>query len=133
MKKQNAPKAPKKDQPQKKQNDKPAAPAKNADKQVSPAKAADKPAAPVQKQNNNPKPESNKDQKKNDKKQKKNKQPAIARPKQETQILSKKLEKNEEVTEDNSKVSGVPISFLKDSDISAFVIFTKPILRLSAV
>ena len=43
---------------------------------------------------------------KNDKKQKKNKQPAAARPKQETHILSgKKLEKGETFTEDNSKVS----------------------------
>lgn len=45
-------------------------------------------------------------EKENNKKQKKNKQPAMARPKQETRILSgKKLEKNEVVTEDDSKVS----------------------------
>ncbi len=48
----------------------------------------------------------NENRHKNDKKQKKNKQPAAARPKQETHILGgKKLEKNETFTEDNSKVN----------------------------
>ena len=99
QKKQDAPKNAKKDQPQKKQNDKPAQNTKNNDKAASPAQKQSN------NNNNNNKPESFRDQKKNDKKQKKNKQPAVARPKQETQILSKKLEKNEEVTEDNSKVN----------------------------
>ena len=45
-------------------------------------------------------------QRKNDKKQKKNKQPAVARQKGETHILSgKKLESSELVSEDNSKVN----------------------------
>lgn len=53
-----------------------------------------------------PDQKSNDNRQKNDRKQKKNKQPAMARPKQETHILSgKKLEKDETVTEDNSKVS----------------------------
>ena len=102
QKKQDAPKNAKKDQPQKKQNDKPAQNTKNNDKAASPAQ---KQSNNNNNNNNNNKPESFRDQKKNDKKQKKNKQPAVARPKQETQILSKKLEKNEEVTEDNSKVN----------------------------
>ena len=101
QKKQDAPKNAKKDQPQKKQNDKPAQNTKNNDKAASPAQKQSN----NNNNNNNNKPESFRDQKKNDKKQKKNKQPAVARPKQETQILSKKLEKNEEVTEDNSKVN----------------------------
>ncbi len=51
-------------------------------------------------------PKANENRRKNDKKQKKNKQPAAARPKQETHILSgKKLEKEDTFTEDNSKVS----------------------------
>ena len=103
QKKQDAPKNAKKDQPQKKQNDKPAQNTKNNDKAASPAQKQSN--NNNNNNNNNNKPESFRDQKKNDKKQKKNKQPAVARPKQETQILSKKLEKNEEVTEDNSKVN----------------------------
>ena len=91
---------------QQQKNDKPVQQQKN-DKPVQQQKN-DKPVQqqkndkPVQQQKND-KPVQ---QQKNDKKQaKKNKQPALARPKQETHILGKKLEQSETFTEDSSKVS----------------------------
>ena len=87
---------PRKDEPQQK-NDKPKndKPQQKNDKPKNDKPAQQQNEKPVQQQKNN-----------NDKKQsKKNKQPAMARPKQETHILGKKLEQNETVTEDSSKVN----------------------------
>ncbi len=96
-KKQEPSKAAKKDQ--KKQPVRQDAPAKKAAK----PEQKTKPEQPAAKK---PLPEQNPPAHKNDKKQKKNKQPAAARPKQETHILgSKKLEQSEAFTEDNSKVN----------------------------
>ncbi len=93
-KKQDAPKAAKPAKPeQKKKSDKPAAKAEPVKTQAAPQpEKAEQTKKPAEHQ-------------RNDKKQKKNKQPAVARPKQETQILGKKLDKSETVTEDNSKVN----------------------------
>jgi len=82
----------------------------NKDNKSKKAQKPEKPEKPVQvsqpeeqKQQSAP---ANDSRRKNDKKQKKNKQPAAARPKQETHILSgKKLEKSETITEDNTKVN----------------------------
>ncbi len=115
--KQEAPKKPEKKEkaPQKKQDT-----SKNTKKEQKDTKKQPKPEkTETAAKNQQPEPEqpkaapaetapqkTNENRHKNDKKQKKNKQPAAARPKQETHILGgKKLEKNETFTEDNSKVN----------------------------
>ena len=102
-------KAPKKEQQPAPEQKKPAAKAPVKAENKPEAASANAPAAVKDQQKKAPEQPQNPQKKPaelhKDKKQKKNKQPATARPKQETHILGKKLEKGETVTEDNSKVN----------------------------